>query len=166
MRPYRVGRRSVQTPPSANPKRTPRVRTVSRCPRNCAQGAKHSPTFNPDFNHIPLHRLCNRQPLVRNGFRRDRARKAVSCPQWLFTGVSAFHAGSPQSYPQALLRVSEVVLSVGCGPLAARASCWTQRRGSGRGIAHGGLVGSGMLRHPGISSCMLARASEPHRPAP
>ena len=138
-----------------------------RCPRNCAQGTKHSPTFNPDFNHIPLHRLCNTQGLVRSGFLRDCARKAASSPQRLFTGMSAFHAGSPQSYPQAVLRVSEAVLSVGCGSLVRVAPCWTRRRGGGRGTHTGVRRGAGVLRHPAMSSCTLTCVpGEPCPPVP
>ena len=80
--------------------------------RNCAQGAVERPTFKRDFNHIPLHNLWTREPLIRGPISGRLRGEMPSCPQALPTGLPAFLAYSPQSYPQAVLRVSEPLPTV------------------------------------------------------
>ncbi len=70
------------------------------------------PTFNADFNHKGVHRVWNKKVPA-------SVIKIPTCfpypgrfPQVLYTGWTAFRAVSPQSYPQARLRVSVAVHSV------------------------------------------------------
>ena len=111
----------------------------------CTQASATTATFKSHFKHICTHRLELKRPDERsqNHLESDAA---GSSPQMLCTGFPAFRAGSPQSYPQALLQRPEPLSSVGCGPrgiggrrVDADACRW---------FVFCSPDGRGMLRHP------------------
>jgi hypothetical protein len=88
------------------------VRWRSRCTQVPARPA----TFKAHFKHIRLHNLCGRERQVRSAIFEVKRPGSGDSPQPLCTGLPAFRADPPQTYPQAVLQKPSPIPSVGCGP--------------------------------------------------
>ena len=76
----------------------------------------HRPqTFNADFNHIALHKLWAKKDQVKLEKMTARCVVPGDSPQALCTGLPAFRAVPPQTYPQALLHKRNLASTVGFG---------------------------------------------------
>ena len=136
-----------------------------RCPRNCAQGTKHSPTFNPDFNHIPLHRLCNTKGQVTRRFPRE-----LCCEK-----QRVLHSGCSQACRRFTQALHRVIHRPCCGCRrpslawgAAHSCAWLRAGHDGVMTAGAGTRGlrrgAGMLRHPATTSCTQTCVTGEPRP--